>query len=219
MGWTCTDEEFVRAVAENRNIHSVLKALGMSCQRSNYRTVRRRVEKMGLDTSHWRSRPSTPSRQRPLEEVLVENSTYDRGSLKRRLAREGLLKERCAVCGSNPTWQGQPLILVLDHVNGIHNDHRLENLRLLCPNCNSQTATFSGRNRRRPAPRCRGCGREISPYSSRCRACAPKARKQPQKIAWPDRQSLLQMVEQHGWRGTGRRLGVSDNAVRKHLKN
>jgi 5-methylcytosine-specific restriction endonuclease McrA len=52
------------------------------------------------------------------------------------------------LCGQQPMWNGKQLVLILDHINGINNDNRLENLRLLCPNCNSQTPTFAGRNAR-----------------------------------------------------------------------
>jgi hypothetical protein len=69
--------------------------------------------------------------------------------LKRRLLRERLLINRCVECGLEPIWQGKPLVLVLDHVNGDSSDYRLDNLRLLCPNCNSQQDTFAGRNNRR----------------------------------------------------------------------
>src|SRR6266511_923986 len=82
----------------------------------------------------------------PLEEVLVENSTYSRFHLKRRLLASGTLKNECAVCGQGQVWMGQPLAMVLDHINGVPNDNRLENLRMLCPNCNSQTATYCAKN-------------------------------------------------------------------------
>ena len=84
-----------------------------------------------------------------LDDILVENSNSDRGHLKRRLIREGILAEECVGCGTGPEWNGKPLTLALDHINGVNNDNRLENLRLLCPNCHSQTDTFAGRNVKR----------------------------------------------------------------------
>lgn len=85
----------------------------------------------------------------PLNQVLVEDSTYGRGKLKERLLYKGLLKNQCYECGQLPEWQGKKLVLVIDHINGVNNDHRLGNLRILCPNCNSQTNTFAGRNAKR----------------------------------------------------------------------
>ena len=68
--------------------------------------------------------------------------------MKSRLIKEEILEYKCALCGNTGEWQGQSLTLQLDHINGINNDNRLKNLRLLCPNCHSQTKTFSGRNKR-----------------------------------------------------------------------
>lgn len=79
--------------------------------------------------------------------MMVENSDYRRSALRRRLIKEKILPYECAICQLEPRWKGKSLSFVLDHINGTHNDHRKENLRWLCPNCNSQTDTFSGRNR------------------------------------------------------------------------
>lgn len=75
-------------------------------------------------------------------------NTTTRWQARRRLLDEGLLRLRCYECGISE-WFGQPLSLHLDHINGVKNDHRIENLRMLCPNCHSQTETFGGRNTRR----------------------------------------------------------------------
>jgi hypothetical protein len=80
----------------------------------------------------------------------VRNSHSQQSSkLKSRLLCEGVLTNGCYECGSLPFWRGRPLVLVLDHINGDRYDYRLPNLRLLCPNCNSQQPTFAGRNKGR----------------------------------------------------------------------
>ena len=81
----------------------------------------------------------------PLERILAESKS--RFSIKRRLMEAGLLVNRCDECGLT-SWRGRPLSNHLDHRNGIKGDHRLENLRMLCPNCHSQTSTFGARNRK-----------------------------------------------------------------------
>ena len=82
------------------------------------------------------------------EEVFVENSTYARHRLKERIIVGGIINYVCACCGIGPMWQGKFMPLVLDHINGINNDNRLENLRFVCSNCDSQLDTYKSRNRK-----------------------------------------------------------------------
>ena len=86
------------------------------------------------------------------EEVFVENSSYARCGLKKRIINQNLLLKQCAICGIPPEWQGKPMSLVLDHINGVNNDNRLENLRFVCHNCDSQLPTYKSRNRRKVKP-------------------------------------------------------------------
>jgi HNH endonuclease len=90
----------------------------------------------------------------PMKEILIENSSYQaQNTLKRRLVEAGLLEYKChnLICPIHleTTWCGEPIVLHLDHINGIRNDNRLENLQFLCPNCHSQTPTYCGRNKNR----------------------------------------------------------------------
>ena len=115
----------------------------------------------------------------PLEKVMVENSDYHRGSLKRRLLQEGMIEEQCGICGLNPVWNGRRLVLILDHANGISNDNRPINLRLLCPNCNSQTDTFAGKNADKKAEisYCPVCGKTKIKSSKVCYRCVGATRR------------------------------------------
>lgn len=81
--------------------------------------------------------------------VFVENSTFARHLLKKRIIENNLLPYCCAICNLGPEWQGKPMPLILDHINGKNNDNRLENLRFVCSNCDSQLPTYKSRNRRR----------------------------------------------------------------------
>jgi Zn finger protein HypA/HybF involved in hydrogenase expression len=92
---------------------------------------------------------TTKRRTYTLTEILVENSQYTgRALLIRKLLSLGLLINKCNKCGLDPIWREKPLALQLDHINGVNNDNRIENLRMLCPNCHSQTSTFTGRNKK-----------------------------------------------------------------------
>lgn len=141
------------AVSSSPSIRQVLIALGLNATGANYRSVRDAVARLALDTSHWtgqahlRGKSHNYSTRIPLSEICVPDSAYtNTSSLKSRLLKEGVLEEKCALCGLTH-WLGEKLSLVLDHINGESRDHRLENLRLLCPNCNSLQPTFAGRNK------------------------------------------------------------------------
>jgi len=157
--WIYTTEELREAVRQARSYRQVLLALGLAPAGGGaYSTLKRRIKELGLDTQHFtgqgwsRGRSNVhPERRLPLDSLLTcQSSVQNLGWLKRRLISEGRLVERCAVCAMEPTWNGRPLVLRLDHINGVRDDNRLSNLRLVCPNCDSQLPTFAGRNRGKP---------------------------------------------------------------------
>jgi 5-methylcytosine-specific restriction endonuclease McrA len=148
-----TDDEVRDAYERARSVAEIMRRLGLDPTRKRGRRhLERRLERLGLDTNallgkRWAQGTRPTSRARPLREILVEGSDYrSMHTLKKRLIREGLLEPVCAVCGLHE-WQDRPIVLHLDHINGDRTDHRLENLRFLCPNCHSQTDTYCGRNR------------------------------------------------------------------------
>lgn len=156
----------------------------------------------------------------PLEEILTENSTYNRNQLRKRLITEGILTEICTSCNLGPEWNGKRLTLQLEHKNGIPNDNRIENLTLLCPNCHTQTETFAGRKLRKSKPKCAICSKQISRKAKHCKDCFHKSRfgKTRRKIDWPSLEEVEKMLEDSNYLQVGIKLGVSDNAVRKFLK-
>ena len=114
--------------------------------------VRNKIKEYGIDTSHFGSkkedRLSVSGIKHTSDLVFIKNSKYKNiWSLKKRILREGLLDYICKECGNEGVWNNKPMTLQLDHINGDPSDHRLSNLRFLCPNCHSQTENFCGRNR------------------------------------------------------------------------
>lgn len=163
----------------------------------------------------------------PLSEALVEGSAYPRGSLKERLFAEGLKDRCCELCGQGESWRGRRMALILDHVNGVHDDNRLENLRIVCPNCNATLDTHCGRNGRLPASElsCPRCGASFLPRNARqrycSRACGQRApgRREPQparrRAVRPPYEQLVREIDALGYSALGRRYGVSGTAIRK----
>lgn len=147
-------DEFRNLVALSTSFSAILRAFDLRTEGGNIATVRRRIEEEKIDAQHIKTgRGSNGGRKfspkfRPYEEMFVENSTNRRHTVKKRIREEALIPYICQMCGQGPEWNGKELVLVLDHTNGVYNDDRLENLRFLCPNCNSQTPTFAGRNSR-----------------------------------------------------------------------
>ena len=145
-----SDEDFTNAVKESKCIQEVLDKLGYGRSSGSMgKFISRRIESLNIDTSHFdvaHKRSSHPVYS--LQEILVENSCYGNiDRLKKRILKANLLEYKCEKCGNTGEWQGKKLSLQLEHKNGIHNDHRLNNLCFLCPNCHSQTDTYAGKNR------------------------------------------------------------------------
>jgi hypothetical protein len=193
---TWTDEQMIEAVRTSFSIAEVLRKIGLEDKNagSNYYTVKEATSRLALDTSHFlgrghlRGKLGTSSHPLySLDEILIEDSPYclsATSGLKRRLIREGVLENRCYACPQGTEWNGKSLVLVLDHISGVKSDNRRENLRLLCPNCNSQQDTFTGRNSkinrfRRSSRVCLECGGRVSNSSKTglCCRCAPKLRR------------------------------------------
>lgn len=230
-----SDDELRAAVAASRSWAESLRRLGYCPSGGNWRTLKLRAGELGISTEHFD--PYATSRERaratatPLKEILVEGSTYSRSSLKRRLYQAGLKERRCELCGQGERWQGKPIGLILDHVNGVRDDNRLENVRIVCPNCAATLDTHCGRkNRLDVEPReCARCRTPFVPRFRRQRYCSRECgsrwartpgqtRPGARRVERPPYETLLAEIDGLGYLGVGRKYGVSDNAIRKWVR-
>ena len=147
--WNLSREEIQEKVNKCNSICDMLEAFGYKrTSGSMARVMKNVISAYDIDISHFR--PFHRVKQTPLyslDEILIPNSPYTNiTKLKEKILKAGLLKYECACCGNKGEWNGKPLVLQLDHINGDHSNHSIENLRFLCPNCHSQTDRYSGRN-------------------------------------------------------------------------
>ena len=126
----------------------VIRHYGLSDKSAgNWKTFQSYAKRMGLDTSHFVGRRSGRAKtSTDINELLVMNSDIRSSHLKTKLYANGLKKNVCDICGID-SWMGNQITMELDHINGTNTDNRIENLRILCPNCHSQTDTWRGRNK------------------------------------------------------------------------
>ncbi|MEU3740318.1 HNH endonuclease signature motif containing protein [Streptomyces sp. NPDC032198] len=152
-----TREALEPAVAASTSVNGVLRHLGLAVVGGHHTNISRRIRAYGIDTSHFTpvartERQRNNQRRKTAAGILVENTsphpTRTPSSRLKRAMREIGVAEKCALCGNEAVWLGEPLPLEVDHIDGNWRNNRQENLRLLCPNCHSATDNYRGRSRR-----------------------------------------------------------------------
>ncbi len=202
-------------IKSSKTISEVIQKLKLTAIGGNHKTIVKYIKKYNIDISHFEQRSDRMRLINPaiaLEKVLVENCNYNRVHLKNRLYKEGLKERKCEECGQGEIWMNKKISLIIDHVNGINNDNRLENLRIVCPNCAATLPTHAGKNNKKAIE-----NREkekIIKVDGR-----KKTRIERRVINRPSLELLQKEIDELGYSATGRKYGVSDNAIRKWIKS
>lgn len=234
-------------VSESITISDVLRKIGLNVGAGNFKQFHKYKSKLNIDTSHFIGCAHMKGKnfkviQKPLKELLIENSFYSKSNvLKRRIVEEGLLEYQCDRCGINK-WNNESIVLELHHKNSINSDNRIENLQILCPNCHSQTRQFCGRGKRKYIKKitqksifqkqyikgiCEFCKQEFRKKKRSRKFCSRKCANQiicPNNALRhlkdrPSKQELLNLLKDLSYLKVAKLYNVSDNTIRKWLKS
>lgn len=232
-----SDELILETVAKSRYFNEFARNLGASGRGGSYTTLRRRLDSLNADRSHWLTKKevsaianSKPGKKLTLNETFVvsENKTRTKTHLLRRALLEAEVPYCCNECGLME-WNGEPIDLEVDHINEIPYDNRFENLQFLCSNCHTfKTRTKKKKLRQEQKAKmaterkqkekkcwvCNGCGKTTSKGNTRCLQCSGIDNR---KIEWPPIDELRERLSCSNYSALARELGVSDNAIRKHI--
>lgn len=224
---TYTESQARAAIADSLSWSESLRRLGLCPTGGGSRVLKKHALALGIRTDHFQPNGRPPVPRRALEQLLVEHSPVRGTKLKERLYREGLKTRECELCGQGEAWNGAHMALILDHINGVRDDNRIENLRIVCANCNATLDTHCGRNGRveREPKDCLRCGNRYVPnfdaqkYCSRfCGSRHENRPVQPRKAVRPPLEELLAGIGTEGYEAVGRRYDVSGNAIRKWVR-
>lgn len=222
------NEDFVKqCVAESSSLKELQIKLGYSANSGKVdNTIMKYCAEHDISLANlFAAEENKPSTKRTEANVFCEGSTASQATLRRWYIKGEYTPYKCAICGQEPIWNGKPLTLTLDHINGVNTDDRLENLRWVCPNCDRQLDTFGSKNASFDMKRskkkifyCENCGKEVSFGSKLCFDCEQKRKANPNK---PSAEDLVELLKSYNGNFTavGKTFGLTDNAIRRWCKS
>ena len=140
---TYSNEDFINIVKNSSSYSNLCLNLGYKSKSGDLiNRIKIRFEELGLTEKDFKKGIKT---RRSVEDIFIENSTADQKTLRRWFLQGQYVEYKCSICNISE-WRHKTLSLILDHINGNNKDDRIENLRWVCPNCNSQLETTGSRN-------------------------------------------------------------------------
>jgi len=159
------------------------------------------------------------------DDIFIQDSTANQSTLRRHYYELTKENYHCYICGQESAWFGKELSLTLDHINGDNHDDRFENLRWICPNCDRQLDTFSGKNIKNRKSKlldsktCKSCGKEFIPKNTIQEYCCIECVHISQrKTIRPSKDELSILIRNYTFVDLGKMFDVSDNTIRKWCK-
>jgi len=229
-----TNKDIAKAIKANLSWRSTSLKLGLKGSGSSIKNLKKIAIENDFDFSHFKGQKihlGTISKNYvPAKNFLKKGTNISSANLKDKLFREELLENICSVCGQLPVWNGKPLVLELDHIDGDTTNNELSNLRILCCHCHSQTITYKGRNVKKKIKgtkrvnNCKKCGKNINQKSKHhmCRSCFNKTRyydPDNRKVKnRPNKTVLQKEIDNLGYTGVGNKYDVSDVTIRNWAK-
>lgn len=207
-----SQKELKQIVEQSNSFHELAKKLGYASFSGDLKKfLEKKIE--NFDHSHFKQLKPI---KRTVENIFIENSTASQSTLRKWYLQGEYTPYICSICKLEPFWQNKKLTLILDHINGLNNDDRLENLRWVCPNCNQQLDTTNGKNRKQYTKKyyCIDCGKEIAKVSIRCKECDYKKRIIPCEVLPVTRDELKELIRSVPFTQIGEKYNVTDNTIR-----
>ena len=223
--WKISKKEFQKLIDSSDSYCDILRHFNLDPYSGNHRTLKARIKENQICLKQFNVNKLKNNKNQAIQKeldfdlVFKENSSFNNTALKRKILKNKLISYKCSECQNNGAWQDKSLSLQLDHINGVNNDNRIENLRFLCPNCHSQTKTYSGRNKNQKTKNCINCTEKINRKNKYCKKCRDLILNETcyKKKFNPSKEELIQKIKElkSNLVQIGKFYNVSDNAIRK----